>query len=135
MPLSKLLPSMENDTAISGNLSTLLRLREQTNEVKSELELTKGAYDTFLLEVIANQNNAKENTASPKTQVSVLTTKLNNLTNKEAALVSLLMKNQYVTGLFSVIDASSNESRNILLEELRNSNFWQPVKRLDMEVI
>lgn len=126
---------MENDTAISGNLSTLLRLREQTNEVKSELELTKGAYDTFLLEVIANQNNAKENTASPKTQVSVLTTKLNNLTNKEAALVSLLMKNQYVTGLFSVIDASSNESRNILLEELRNSNFWQPVKRLDMEVI
>jgi len=135
VPLSKLLRSMENDIALSGNLSTLLRLREQTNEVKSELELTKGPYDTSLLEVIADQNNAKESTASLKKQTSVLTTKLNNLTNKEAALVSLLMKNQYVNGLFSVIDASSNENRNILLEELRNSNFWQPVKRLGMEII
>ena len=134
-PISKLLRSMEKDKTLSTNLSLLLRLREQTVQVKSKLDRTRGAYDTSLLEVIADQRISKENTASLKKQVSALITKLNSLTNKESESVSLLMQNHYITGLFSIIDDSSKENRNILLEELRNLNFWHPVKRLGMEMI
>ena len=134
-PISKLLRSMENDKNLSGNLSALLRLRDQAVQVRSELERTRRAYDTSLLEVIADQNIVKENTASLKRQTSALIKKLNTLTNKEAASVSQLMQHQYISELFSVIEASSNENRDILLEELRNLNFWHPVKRLGMEMI
>jgi len=134
-PISKLLRSMENDKNLSDNLSSLLRLREQTVQVKSELDRTRGAYDTSLLEVIADQNVAKENTTSLKKQMSALTKKLNALENKEAASVSLLMQNQYTVELFSVIEDSSNNNRSVLLAELRNLNFWHPVKRLGMEMI
>ena len=135
VPISKLLRSMENDKALSGNLSSLLRLRDQTVQVKSELDRTRGAYDISLLEVIADQTTVENKTASLKKQVSVLTEKLNTLTNKEAASVSLLMQHQYISELFSLVEASSNENRNVLLEELRNLNFWHPVNRLGMEMI
>lgn len=135
VPILQLLRSMENDKSLSGNLSSLLRLRDQTVQVKYELDRIRGAYDTSLLEVIADKNAVKESTASLKKQVSSQTQKLNTLANKESVSVSLLMQNQYISELFSVIDASSNNNRNILLEELRNLNFWHPVKRLGMEMI
>jgi ABC-type multidrug transport system fused ATPase/permease subunit len=134
-PISKLILSIENDEALSRSLSTFLRYREQISQAKSELERTKGAYDTSLLEVFAKQNSSNGNTTSLKKQVSELTGRINSLANDEAASVSLLLQNERITQLFSVIESSSKQSRDVLLEDLRHLNFWFPVKRLGMEMI
>ncbi|VAX06440.1 hypothetical protein MNBD_GAMMA26-218 [hydrothermal vent metagenome] len=135
VPISQLIRSIENDKALSENLSAFLRLRDQTAQVKSELERTRGAYDTSLLEVIAEQNINNRNTASLKKQGSELTDKLNTLASKEDESGSLLMKNKRISQLFSIIEASSKQNRDVLLNELRHLNFWFPVKRLGMEMI
>jgi len=133
--ISKLMRSIENDKSLSDDLNAFLLLRDQSAQIKSELDRTRGAYDTSLLEIIAEQNTTKENTLSLKKQVSVLTNKLNTFVSKEAASESLLMQNQRISQLFSIIDASSKQNRDVLLEELRLLNFWYPAKRLGMEMI
>ncbi|WP_369434490.1 hypothetical protein [Psychromonas sp. MME1] len=126
---------IEANKTLSSSLNLLLKLRQQSVEVKSELDRVKGAYDTSLLEEIADNNSVKENTVSLKNQVVHLTKKLNTLANDESASVSLLMQNQHVIEFFNVIDNSSTNNRDILLQELRDLNFWYPAKRLAMEMI
>ncbi len=134
-PILKLIRSIENDKNLSDDLNIFHRLRDQSVQLKSELDRTRGAYDTSLLEVIAKQNVNNRNTASLQKQVSELTDKLNVLVSKEAKSESLLMQNEHISQLFSVIETSSKQNRDVLLEELRHLNFWYPVKRLGMEMI
>jgi ABC-type multidrug transport system fused ATPase/permease subunit len=134
-PISKLLLSIENDKALSRSLSTFLRVREKISNAKSELERTKGAYDTSLLEIIAEQSSSNDSNTSLKKHVSELTRKLTTLADDEAASVSFILKNESITQLFNVIEGSAKKNRDVLLEDLRHLNFWYPVKRLGMEML
>jgi len=140
MSISVLIQSIEGDKTIADNLSGFLRLRTQTSQLKTELERVSGAYDTSLLGVIAKQRSGSDNshsrsTASLKIQVSELTNNLNALIHDEASLKLALEQNQHINTLFKVIESSSESDREELLAELRNLNFWYPVKRLGMEMI
>ena len=134
-PISKLMLSIKNDKSLATKLSTFLRYRKSTNQFSSELERTRAAYDTSLLEDIAAQNAGERPVVAIKRQVTDLTGQLNNLAGEEAASRASLLQNEKVQELFNIIDASSNKNREILLEALRYANFWAPVKRLGMEMI
>jgi hypothetical protein len=133
-PISTLIISIQNDRALSQRLTSYIEHRDQTAEAKSEFERSKGAYDTSLLEVIANKNSTSESTIALKIQTSELTGKLNSLAENSAASVSLLSQNSLIIEFFSVIE-NSKQNRDRLLEDLRELNFWYPVKRLGMEMI
>jgi hypothetical protein len=133
-PISRLIISIQNDRVLSQRLTTYIEQREQTTEAKSEFERSKGAYDTSLLEVIADKNSASESTIALKRQSSELTETLNSLAENSAASVSLLSQNPLIIELFSVIE-SSKQDRDRLLTDLRELNLWYPVKRLGMEMI
>jgi hypothetical protein len=165
MSISVLIRSIEGDKTIADNLSDYLRLRAQITQVKSELGRVSGAYDTSLLGVIAEQSSGADSasrespnmegsnkgrpnsgtsnagtansgsTASLKIQVSELTNNLNSLVHNESALKLALEQNKHINTLFEVIRSSSETDREKLLAELRNLNFWYPVKRLGMEML
>lgn len=134
-PISEFILSIENDKGLSRSLNRFLQQRQQISQAKSELERTKGAYDTSLLEVIAEQNSSNGNTTSLKNQASELTGKLNALVNENDASVSAILQNEHITQFFQIIERSSEQDRDNLLEDLRHLNFWYPVKRLGMEMM
>lgn len=133
-PISTLIKAIQNDKGLSQRLTTYLEQREETSQTKSEFERSKGAYDTSLLKVIAEQNSTSKNTTALKKQTSELTGKLNSLAENSAASVTLLYQNALMIEFFAAID-SSKQHRDVLLKDLRELNFWYPVKRLGMEMM
>ncbi|MEH6448956.1 MAG: zinc ribbon domain-containing protein, partial [Oleispira sp.] len=139
-PIYVLLRAMESDKELSDGLRNFLRDRNQAAEIKSEIERVRSAYDTSLLEVIAQnhsdkQSSANENTQYLKQEISTLTAKLNSLTKVEVDTVSRLSEYDLMVQFFELIAVSGENNRELLLADLRDLNFWYPVKRLMMELL
>ncbi len=134
-PISSLIRVIKDDKALAERLNELLKLRKKSNQINSEFKRTKGSYDTSLLEVIADQNDSLEDTASLKRQLGKLTVKQNKLVEDAATSALGLTQTPSIGQLFNLIETSSTQNRDTLLEDLRSLNFWYPVKRLGMEMI
>ena len=134
-PISNILHTVKKDKNLSNELIYLLQLREMSGQVVSDLNKISGAYNTSLLENITDRNTKKNNTPVLKKQASELKTKLNALTAQDAITVKKLNKNKHIEVLFDVIVYSSIEKKDALVDELRQINFWYPVKRLGMEML
>ena len=134
-PISKLLRSIEDDKTLASDLNAFLRNRNHIVKMELELKRTSGAYNTALLEVIAEQNSANENQAPLKKKISELTDDLNGLVSEEAKAESKIMQDERISRLFSMIERSPKVNRGALLEALRDLNFWYPVNRLGMEML
>lgn len=133
--MAKFFRAIEDDQGLSDELRTYVNLREQTAEIKSELERFRAAYDTSLLEVIAEQAVDSDNTDTIKRRVGALTTKLNTLVREEEAKVLLLLNNRRILLLFSAIETGIKQDRGVLMADFRQLKFWFPVKRLAMELL
>jgi predicted RNA-binding Zn-ribbon protein involved in translation (DUF1610 family) len=103
--------------------------------VRAEHERTKGAYDTALLEEIANKGNEGETPAALKMRIAESTSKLESLVLEEKRLVATLLQNPKLQELFAIIESAPKMYRDRLLADLRSENFWYPVKRLGMEML
>lgn len=139
-PIYVLLRAMENDESLSDGLRDFLRDRNQAVEIKSEIERVRSAYDTSLLEVIAQNHSDKqlsenEHTQYLKQEISKLTAKLNSLTKVEVDTISRLSEYDLMVQFFELIAVSGENNRELLLADLRDLNFWYPVKRLMMELL
>lgn len=147
-PIYTLLQAIEVNKALADGLSDYLNDRAQAGEVKSEIERTRSAYDTSLLETIAlNTEEAKAEAANAeeldaekstqylKKEISTLTLKLNRLTQVTTDRKLQITKHPLMMTFFDHIDGIKENDRELLLADLRNSNFWFPVKRLAMELL
>jgi len=134
VPIISILRKIEKNKTLTTDLNEFLRNRTHADEVKVGIERSRSAYDTSLLEIIANEKDGIENRESLKRQVSALTQKLNTLVSQEAYAISVFTNNAQIDQLFRIIEASP-QNRDVLLEELRHLNFWYPVKRLGMELL
>jgi hypothetical protein len=134
-PIADLFLSIEKDKSLSENLDKFLKNQEEVKQLNSELKRTKSAYDTSLLEKIASQNKETANTDSIKKDVSRKTTAVNKLIQEQGLLESSLVQDPRIRDLFIIIDKITAADRDSLRKDLRNLNFWYPVKRLGMEMI
>lgn len=132
-PISTLLRTIKNDTTLADNLSSYQRIRNQTQQVKSELERSQAAYDTSLLETIANKQAAP--TDALDQQASEQKQRLNQLIEQETIIKTQLAENHYIQQFFSLTEATTTAVKTELLSELRRLNFWYPLKRLAMEMV
>jgi len=132
--LSALLRGIAQDGELSDQLSEFLRLRTHSAEIKVELERTRGAYNTELFEVMAKQPNA-EPRPNLKQQVNSNTLRLNGLAQQEAETIETLQAHDSIQRFNTAIDSVSSADRDQLLSDLREANFWYPVKRLAMELL
>ncbi len=139
--ITNMLLAIENDGIVAGKLSEWLNIKREISQLNATLKQVNSAYDTSLLEDIAGQNqravsshqNAK--VESLRRDFSLKTNRLNQLVAKQGGLESSLSQNENVTALFGFVNNVTEEGRGNLRDDLRQLNFWYPVKRLGMEMI
>ncbi|MDH5601322.1 MAG: zinc ribbon domain-containing protein [Gammaproteobacteria bacterium] len=134
-PISKLFVSIKDDRGLSSNLKEFINIRSEINDLGSELERVKGAYDTSLLGEIAGKTTLPNNLEAIKNEVANKSESLNKLINKQRLLESSLQQDKRIQQLFTFVDNISEKQKTTLRNDLRRLNFWYPVKRLGMEMI
>ena len=134
-PIVRTLKAIRQDEGLSKNLIQNLKLQQETRELRAEQERMKGAYDTTLLETIAKQPSAETNVSSIKKEIADKTDDLNDRVHKQRFLEASLEQDSRVRELFALAAGVSDTDRKTLRDELRQLNFWYPVKRLGMEML
>ena len=133
-PIETLVQAIKKDNNVSKQLARYRMQREALVQAKAELEITRGAYNTSLLEVMAERDSSGRDSEAIKQRVSELTSRLNTLTAHEIASEAALNSQPLVKELFALVGSAPEQYRDALLEDLRHLNFWHPVKRLGMEM-
>jgi len=134
-PIAQLFFSLEDDADISEKLKRSLDVSNEIDQLDSKLKHVNTAYDTSLLEDLADQNQDRANVESLRKDVAVKTGSLNQLTESQRSLITSLDQDKRIRELFSMVDSFTEQDRNNLKADLRKLNFWYPVKRLGMEMI
>lgn len=134
-PVTDILLSIEDDDSVSKKLKQFLKIKQEKKQLNSKLGNINSAYDTSLLQVIANQKEGRENVDSLRKDIALQTASLEKLVNIQRSLVLSLEQDKQIRDLFDFVDGLTDADRTKLKEELRQINFWYPVKRLGMEMI
>jgi RNA polymerase subunit RPABC4/transcription elongation factor Spt4 len=120
----------------------LISLFEDRNKSEREAKILqqginelKGAYDTTLLETIAKQQESQTKVDSINNDFHQKTSALNILKNRIASLELTINADAKVKQLWERLQDLQEQDRQKLITDLRNLNFWYPVKRLGMQVI
>jgi len=134
-PIAQLLLSLEDDDDISEKLKRSLDISKEIEQLDSTLKRINTAYDTSLLEDIADKNKDRAKVESLRKDFAVKTGTLNQLTDSQRSLIASLSQDKRIRELFTLLDGFTEQDRNDLKQDLRKLNFWYPVKRLGMEMI
>lgn len=134
-PLLRMLDSIANDRSLATRLDKQLRLGTEISQVNAKLEKIRGAYDTSLLETIAQQNSANNEVAALKARVRDLTAKLNQLSKTQRDVAQRIVQAPAIAQLLNLIGEPSADDAAELKAELKTLRYWQPVKRLGMELL
>ena len=134
-PLLRMLEGIANDRLLAASLGKQLRLGTQIGQVNSKLEKIRGAYDTSLLETIAQQNSANNEVAELKARVRELTAKLNQLSKEQRNVAQRIVQAPAIAQLLNLIGEPLADAAADLKAELIMLRYWQPVKRLGMELL
>jgi len=134
-PIAQQLWSIEDDSAVSGKLKRYLDVTAEVDQLNTTIKRINNAYDTSLLEDIANRNKDRANVESLRKDFQQKTDTLNKLTQRQGSLDSELNQDRKILQLFTLLDGYTENDRDSLREDLRKLNFWFPVKRLGMEMI
>jgi hypothetical protein len=134
-PITQLLFSIEDDGKVSKKLKQSLDNSREMTQINSTLKRINSAYDTSLLEDIAERRNNRADVDSLRKDVSQKTSSLDRLTESQRALEFSLNQDKQIRELFAIVDNLTEADRDSLRSDLRKLNFWYPVKRLGMEMI
>lgn len=134
-PLVSGFKAIRDDEGLSRNLGSLLTLQKETGELRVELERLKGAYDTALLEAIADKEKRETQVASLRQTIAEKTGAMEELVRRQRELAGALDQNERVQTLYALVAGVAEADRTTLRDDLRRLNFWYPVKRLGMEML
>jgi len=133
--LAHLIDAVTDDDELSASLTRYLQARRESTSAKSELDRTRGAYDTTLLESIAGENRQNQRSQQLGKSVSEATEKISALEIEQESIELVADSNEHLSALFRATDAITLDERDNLRESLRSRNFWYPVMRLGMEML
>ena len=138
--IADLLLAIENDDNISAKLIESLNVSREIGQLNATLNHVNNAYDTSLLEDIAGQKqnvtgNKAAKVESLKRDFAFKANGLNQLIEKQGSLNSSLKQDRNINALFNFVDNVTEAGKNRLRSDLRQLNFWHPIKRLGMEMI
>jgi len=134
-PYLDLLDQIKNDKALVSTFEERNRAEREAQELQRKIEQLKGAYDTSLLETIAQQPEPATEVDATRTEFKQKTGTLNSLKIRTAELEAVIDANQKVALLWTKLQRSQATDRQVLLAELRSLNFWYPVKKLGMQLL
>ncbi len=134
-PIAQSFWSIEDDATVSSALKDYLDISTEVDQLNTTIKRINNAYDTSLLEDIANKNKDRTNVEALRNDFRLKTDTLNKLTQRQGTLTSELNRDKKILELFTLLDSYTESDRESLRDDLRKLNFWFPVKRLGMEIV
>ena len=134
-PIVKAYAAIRDDSALTQSFRQYQDAQREVQSLRTEIDRAKGAYDTRLLENIAGQAPAGGDAAAIGKRLAERTASMNNLARRQTELEASLGADPKVRSLLDLVDAITPAQREALRDELRDLNFWHPVKRLGMELV
>ena len=125
---------IKRDRSISDQLKLLTNIGAEVKQLNTKLGLLDGAYQTKLLETIAEVDSPIATDALQQ-QINLSTTELNSLADEKQQIETTLEQRQKIQELFEYLAAITPDDRELLAAEYRRLNFWYPAKKLGMEML
>lgn len=134
-PLLAAFEAINKDVELRQTFADIQKNRNESGDLRSQVERLKGSYDTSLIETIARPRETQANVDALRNELRVRTEALNILTHNMAGLEAGAERNERVQRLWALLDRLPASDQEQLRADLRSLNFWYPVKRLGMEMI
>ena len=125
---------MKNDKALSDLFEERSKAVREARDLQRQIDRLKGAYDTSLLENIANQQERAKVDAT-KNEFHQKADALDTLKKRIAALEEAIKADAKVKKLWQRLQSLQEQDRDRLRSDLRLLNFWYPLKRLGMQML
>jgi hypothetical protein len=129
------LDAVAAEEALGGLLETRHRLASQLGESDSALAREKAAYDTHLLEALAQPSADRPRVEAIAAAVQARTETIEAARARLAELDARLRGAPQVATLFATLDALGPADSAALAAELRELERWHAVKRLGMQLV
>ncbi len=127
--------TIRDDAELVRTIETRKKYQGEFRDIRSEIAVMKGSYDTYLLERIAKQQEARAAVNTLRKNIRQKTTALNALGARLAVLEATLNRHEAVRRLWEQIQALQEQDRQQLKDDLRTLNFWFPLKKLAMQLL
>jgi hypothetical protein len=134
-PLIAALGAIKKDKELGQIFISIRKIRQESDDLRIQIERLKGSHDTSLLEAIAHQSAEQANVYALRNDLRTKTEALNTLTHEMTNLKAAVERDERVQKLWVQIDYLLPSDREQLRTDLQKLNFWYPVKRLGMEMI
>jgi RNA polymerase subunit RPABC4/transcription elongation factor Spt4 len=135
VPYIDLFDQIKKDKALTSIFEDLNKSKREAKELQRGIDNLKGAYDTSLLEKIAEQQESQTKVDAIKKDFQQKTSSLNILKNRITSLEQTINGDEKVKLLWEKLQGLREQDRQKLMADLRTLNFWYPVKRLGMQMI
>lgn len=135
VPYADLVDQIKNDKALISIFEDRTKSEREAKELQRAIDNLKGAYDTSLLETIAQQRESQTKVDATKKDFLEKTSALNALKARIASLEQTINSDAKVKLLWERLQGLQEQDRQKLIEELRNLNYWYPLKKLGMQMI
>lgn len=135
VPYIDLFDQIKNDKALTSTFEERNKFEREAKELQRGINNLKGAYDTSLLETIAQQQESRSKIDAIRKDLQQKTSNLNILENRIASLEQTINGDAKVKLLWEKLEGLQEQDRQVLITDLRRLNFWYPVKRLGMQLI
>lgn len=134
LPYMDILDQIKYDKTLVNVFQDRNKLTEEAGALQHKIDNLKGAYDTSLLETIAQQQGSQEKVETIKQDVQEKTNSLNIIKSQILSLEQKINEDLRVKKFWGMLQDTKEQDRQRLLEDLRSANFWYPVKRLGMQM-
>ncbi len=134
-PLIQGLNRIYGDPGLADKLNELSRLNGETANLRTRLEQMKGAYDTRLLEKIAREPAAAGSVEAMRQETAQLTGRMEEIAVRMASLRQDLEEAPDIQRFSRQLQALGSTERTQLIQARQQLYFWQPAKRLGMEML
>lgn len=135
VPYTDLVDQIKNDKALISIFEDRNRSEREAKELQRAIDNLKGAYDTSLLETIANQQESQTTVDATRKDFQEKTSALNVLKARIASLEQTINSDARIKLLWEQLQGLREQDRQKLIAELRTLNYWYPVKKLGMQMI
>jgi hypothetical protein len=134
-PYVDLLDKIRKDKEISGIFEERNKADREAKELQRAIDNLKGAYDTSLLETMANRQESQTSVDATRKEFLEKAGALDALKTRITSLDQAINGNATVKTLWGKLQGLQDRDRQTLIADLRTLNYWYPVKKLGMQMI
>jgi len=125
---------LSKDKRLQGLFITRQRYTQECNKFTADFSKAKKAYDTHLLENIAEQNSSNDKVKSISELSGTYTAQIEALTSKISGIENQINAHPDIQALWKVV-SPENQDRQKIVNDFRHFERWYPLKELGWQLI